>query len=692
MEQEYESAHGLKEYFRILLKRVWLLIIVFVVSVTAVAIASFRMEPIYRATALLRIEKKTPNIVPIQDVYQIDVRPDEYYETQYKLIKSRNVCKKVFARLELGKLVRYEGAQDPEGAFIEELIVDPVPDTYLANVSYESEDPKLAARVANGVADEYIASVKRDKRMVSDEAESGIAQQLPILREKRDKSEEALREFEKESSALSFEKRRAMIYEAFSSLNAQLIKVKQEIAKVEARYESVAKAKTVQDMLSLPAVVNNTAIQGYNREKLVLEARAAELSQKYKADSEPIKAIKSKTKVVDEKIRSEASKIARSIETELQEKKSEEEKLQALIEKQKKLANTFDANMNEYESLKAGVERNRRHYEKFLQSQKELQSSSRFNLSTVQIVDRAEVPEIPVRPRKMLNLLVAAVLSLLGGVGLAFLFEHLDDSIKSHEEIERYVKLPMLGMVPSVKADRKNPEETDLFAHRKPKSSISEAYRTIRTSLLYASANKEPKAYVVTSAGPQEGKTTTAVNLSIALAHAGKKVLLVDSDLRKPRIHKTFKVDNAKGLTNYLVGQDDTEELALQTEIENLSFIPSGPIPPNPTELLDSVRMQEFIAKTKKDFDSIIFDSPPLVAVADAAVLAAMSDGAIQVIWAGNTSRKIVELGKERIKSVGSKIIGVILNNIRAARGEDYYYYSRYYKYYRTEDKGESGG
>ncbi len=691
MEQKQDHEFGLAEYIRIVRKRMWLIVVIFVLSVTGVTIASFRAKPIYQATALLRIEYRRPNIVSIEDVYLDWFSYQKYHETQYRLIKSRNICSKVFERLRSTQLKQYANSKDPVESFVDAIKVDPIPDTHLVNVSYESGNPEHAAGVINAVVDEYVLTVRQEKRDVSEEAETKITEQIPVLRKNLLESQAALQEFEHKHSALSFEKRRAIIYDALSSLSTQLTSVKQEIAKAKAKYKSVVNAEIAENILSLPSVVNNPAVRAYREEMVALETRKAKLAQTYKPGSDPVKVIDREIEVLRAEIQNEASRIARSIEKELEEKESEEKELQPLLNEQRELAKSFDVNMSKYDALKAEVEGNRKLYEEFVQRQKELQSSAKFDISTVQIVNRAEVPKEPVRPRKTQNVLLAGFLSLLAGIALAFLLEHMDDSIKSREDVDRYVKLPLLGVVPSIKAYKKNITEKDLLTHRKPKSAISEAYGNIRTSLLYALPNAEAKAYVITSAGPQEGKTTTAINLSIALALAGRKVLLVDSDFRKPRIHKTFKTDGARGLTNCLVGEEKARDLIVETEIENLSFMPSGPIPSNPAELLDSARMKELMTEMKESFDSVILDSSPLVAVSDAAVLAAQSDGVIQVILAGGTSRKIVELGKERIENTGAKIIGVVLNNMRVSRSGYYYYYPRYYKYYGVQDKAASG-
>jgi capsular exopolysaccharide synthesis family protein len=690
LEEKPTHEKGLQEYLHIIRKRIWLLLLIFVVTVTVVAIASYNATPIYSAIALLRIEKSTPSIVSIEDVYQADVGPDEYYETQYKLIRSRRVCSEVFNRLGLGESERYENSRDKVGAFSSDVIVEPIPDTYLVNVSYESPVPELAAKIANAVVDEYVSYVKREKKVISEEAESKITERIPELGRKLRESEDTLRLFEEENSALSFQKRREIIYTTLASLNRRVTEVKQELAKAEARHASVSAAESAEEILSLPDVVNNSAIQAYGREKLTLDARKAELVQTYKPDSSPVKAIDNKIDVVEKKIMDEASRIVQSVRMAMEEKKSEEQKLEALLEEHRELAKSFDKNVSRYDALKADVEQNRGLYQEFMQRRKELESSSQMDLGMVQIVDRAEVPRTPVRPRKMLNMLLAVVLSLLGSVGLALFLEYMDDSIKNHEDIEKYVGLPLLGVVPAMKVDGTTLQEKDKLAHLKPRSAISEAFRNVRTGLLYSAPNQESRAYVVTSAGPQEGKTTASTNLAIVLANAGKKVLLVDSDLRKPRINKTFSIDGGKGLTNYLVGQDSAEDCIAETEIENLSVMPSGPIPPNPAELLGSPKMKELIAELKKTYDTVIFDSPPVVVVTDAAVLAAQCDGAIQVIWAGHTSRKLIGLGREKIEAIGARIIGVVLNNVRSGQGGYYHYYPRYYKYYSSQDSTPS--
>ena len=234
MEHRSEPEHGLKYYLRIVRKRIWILIVLFVVCTTSTAIVSYRMTPVYRATAFLRIEKRTPNIVGIKDIYEIDTRADDYYETQYRLLTSRTICSEVFEKLSLAKLDRYANDREPVASFVDDVIVEPVSGTYLVNVSYESDNPMLAADVANAIADEYVSSIKREKKAISQETENKITTQIPALRQRLVQSQSALLSFEEENSALSFRKRREIIYSTLSSLNAQITMIDQEIAAAKA--------------------------------------------------------------------------------------------------------------------------------------------------------------------------------------------------------------------------------------------------------------------------------------------------------------------------------------------------------------------------------------------------------------------------------------------------------------------------
>ncbi|MBL7157874.1 MAG: polysaccharide biosynthesis tyrosine autokinase [Candidatus Omnitrophica bacterium] len=317
--------------------------------------------------------------------------------------------------------------------------------------------------------------------------------------------------------------------------------------------------------------------------------------------------------------------------------------------------------------------------------------------NNVNIEDAAEVPALPVKPKKKLNVLLAIIVGFFGGVGLAFFFEYLDDTVKDVEDIRKLTEWPFLGGIPEIKEDsgRITEFKKDMWVHINPKDPASEAYRAIRTSILFSATEECPlKTQLITSPGPQEGKTTTACNLAIAMAQNGKRVLLVDADMRKPRLHGIFKKKNDKGLSLFLSGQAKIEDIIQETDIENVSLVTGGLNPPNPSELIAGHRMDEFIQNTKKKFDFVIFDTPPVAIVTDAIVLSKVVDGLILVLESGKTSRRVLPRIFHLLQGSKAKVIGTVFNKISIKNSGYHYYYSRYYcKISReTNKEGEADG
>jgi len=305
--------------------------------------------------------------------------------------------------------------------------------------------------------------------------------------------------------------------------------------------------------------------------------------------------------------------------------------------------------------------------------------------NNISVQDWAEPMFIPIKPNKRKNVLLSIIVGLFAGVGMAFFLETLDNTIKSTEDIGRQADWPFLGYVPMI---RKDDQILELFVHSKPKSALAETYRTIRTGLLFSSTPELPlKSILITSPGEQEGKSTTVSNLAIAMAQNNKKVLLVDADMRKPRLHRVYEVDNKKGLSTYLSGQTPFEEIVLKTDIENLSFIGCGPHPPNPSELLATQKMQQFVTYAKKKFDYIFFDTPPIMVVTDAVVLSKVVDGTVIVMESGRTSRKIVPMLRQKLNNAKAKVTGFIINKIKAQDGKYEHYYEYYTRYYGEDDQ-----
>jgi succinoglycan biosynthesis transport protein ExoP len=316
---------------------------------------------------------------------------------------------------------------------------------------------------------------------------------------------------------------------------------------------------------------------------------------------------------------------------------------------------------------------------------KETDLTGGLKSSNIRIVDKAEVPLIPVKPRIKLNILISVIMGTLLGLGLAFFFEYMDNTVKNTDDVERYVKLPLLGSVPIMKSKNGTLPETVTLSD--PKSTISEAYRSIRTGIIFSSTNNQHQSLLVTSAEPKEGKTATTCNLAIAMAQAGNRVLLIDADMRKPKVHKVFNLDNSVGLSSLLVNQGKLEQAIQKTSLPNLMVLTSGPIPPNPSELLGSEQMKKLLGGLKKGFDRVLVDSPPTVAVTDSTILSNTLDQTLLVVSSGQTSREVVLRCKQILSECASQMVGVVLNNF-SIRHRDYYYskYSYYYDYRYGED------
>jgi capsular exopolysaccharide synthesis family protein len=329
-------------------------------------------------------------------------------------------------------------------------------------------------------------------------------------------------------------------------------------------------------------------------------------------------------------------------------------------------------------------------YQLLAAREKETGVLSGIRTNNIRMVDRAKVPNIPFSPNRPRSLALGLLLGLVGGVGLAFFLEYLDDTVSDPDQLERYVHVPFLGPVPQLEPKETGPLSRDLISMKEPKSVYAEAFRSVRTSILFSSPDDPPRVFVVTSSGQGEGKSLTAINLAITMALNEKRVLLVDADMRKPRLHKVFGIENKFGLSNLIGGSPEVGLALNKTQVPTLMVMPSGPVPPNPSEMLGSARLAKFLELLREKFDAIIFDCTPLIAVTDATVLATQVDGVILVIKSGSARRKILKRAVKQLEDVQAKIIGAVLNQVNV-KNSSYYYASYYAHYYGEKEDGGKG-
>ncbi|MDD3089684.1 MAG: polysaccharide biosynthesis tyrosine autokinase [Candidatus Omnitrophica bacterium] len=631
-----EQEIDLREYLDILMRRRWMIISFTLILCTLSLIYSFMMKPVYQGTTRILIEKEAPKVVKMDEVSSVDFSAREYYQTQYKILKSRVVAAKVDAALGgykpydkwKGRLTKKDIQELSDDQRVDALLaqveVKPVPNTQLVEVSVDDIEPEVSARLTNLWADNYVAYTLDAKFEATQYASEWLKEKIKEAQQNLEKSVRELQMYKKEHN----------------------ITIEDE---ADGKMGGV---DTYQELL---------------KRKSELEIQMAEKLQYFKEKHPEMIGLKSELEMVTMKLEGEKDKKVFSGDKGVQ-----------------------------YSVLRQDVETNREIYDALLQRMRETQVTGELKTTNIRVVDKAVVPEKPVKPKKKLNLIIALFVGLFGGGGLAFFIESLDQSVKTPEDLKNRVKMPCLATVaiPS-EADEKDCKP-EFITHVRPRSVISEAYRGLRTSIMFTAVEHTRKIIMVTSSGPQEGKTTTAINLAIAMAQSGEKTILLDADLRKPRVEEAFgrKIDH--GLTDILAGNEELLTDVHKSDIPNLDIITCGSIPPNPSELLGSKKMEEFLAELGKKYDRIIIDTPPVLAVTDAVVLSGKVDGVVIVVRAGETHKNAILRSKELLDTVKtSNLLRAVLNMVEHGKTSGYYYYYRQYygkkygKYY-GESKGKT--
>jgi capsular exopolysaccharide synthesis family protein len=594
------------------------------------------------------------------------------------------------------------------------LNISPVRQTRLVEISFKSPDPALASQIVNTLAEEFI-DFSMEKRFVStQQASKFLEEQTEELRKNLAAKERELQEYSKGKDLFYLSDEESAVVNTFSDLNKAYTQAQIDRIQFRTAFEELESLKVD----SLPQFIDNQLIEDLKTEYTQITNEYEEKIKIFRPSYPDMLQLKAKLDSMRTQLESEIARAVDAAGASYRTARNRELSLKQLLDQQKASVSQMNSDAIMYNSLMIEVENIRNLLNSLVERQKETLVSARLGsleTNNMSIIDRAEPPRRPVSPKKKLNLILAFIVGLAGGIGLCFVLEYLDNTVKGPEDVEQLVQLPSLGMIPFLSADglkkikkhghfhryRYSSEldgsleqeelsklkDIELINHLFPRFSISEDYRTVRTAILLSYPEKPPKTIVVTSALPQEGKTTTLVNLAVAFSQLGEQVLIVDSDMRKPRMHRIFEVESSGGLSGYLTGRIPFKECVFKTQIDNISVIPSGPIPPNPSELIDSQRMKLMIEGIKKAFDVILLDTPPLLAVVDPVILAAMADATVFVLQSGKTTDKALISGAEELRRAKAKIIGVVLNGVRLDKESGYY--SKYYRSsYRSEEDG----
>lgn len=712
-----EREIHLRDYLKVIDKRRYSVYTFFIIVFTLVLIGTLSSQPVYMASTKILIERGAP--ADLERTYYLPYDP-EFYETQYQLIKSVSVAERVVKMLGYDKNPDLFFSLDKRGdSFISDVLawagnlfslfvrnnedvpekandknpsevivktissgisVRPIKNSKIVEISYESTSPRLAATIANAAARAYMEQILEMKMNASRYTLQWMTKKAEEEKAKLERSEKALQEYMKKNDIVTLENRVTVIPQKLAELSTELVKAETKRKELEVLYRRVRKyRKHPEKAETMPAIASDPTVQSLREQILKAEQNIMELSKKYGYKHPVMKRAVSELEVLKERKTQEIQRVIDSIKNDYELALSKERDLKALLARTKSEALDLNEKFIQYGILKREVETNRQLYDALMKKIKEQSVTEKIQPVNVWIVEKAEIPESPVKPRKALNLLLGIIVGLFGGIGIAFFIEYLDNTIKSPDDAEARLGKPVLGVIPLLKEKGKTIEDIVL---KEPRSSFAEDYKVLRTSLLLSSAEAPPKTVLITSTGPEEGKTVTAINLATAIAQSEYSVLLMDADLRKPRIHKIYSLRNDKGLSTYLAGGSDIN-IIREGPLPNLSVIPSGPIPPNPSELLGSKRMKELLETLRGSFDVIIIDSPPVLTVSDSLVMGKMTDGVLLVTRGGKTTYELSMRSIKSISDMKANLLGIVINAIDMKRG-DYYYY-RYYNYYSDD-------
>jgi capsular exopolysaccharide synthesis family protein len=703
----------LYDYLLILRKHQWLIVSFLLAVVTIVSIATFRMQPVYTTTARIEIDRENTSVLPFQaaDSYDLMMDMDSYTETQSRILTSETLALHTIRNSGLiphavmqggpaeseaitsGSLANHK--RPPElGAFLASLSVKRVPQSRLLDVSFESTDPLLAAQILNAHIANYMEENFRSRYDTTAKATLWLTDQLSELKVKVQNSEDARLAYERQHQIWELDDRQNITSQRLNDLNKEVTEAQSERMRREALYE-FAKAGNID---VVPQLRQDSNLQELIKRHSDIYTHYLDALNQYGPNFPRVQREQAQLKEIENLMDDEKRNILEALGNDYNAARQREGLLNEALNEQKTEVNLMSQSMVEYNILKRDAEANKSMYIGLLTKLKEANISAGLKSSNIRVVDPAMVPSYPSRPAKARNIGLSFLVGLVGGVGLALLREYLDNTVKTPDDVENLVRLPALAVVPAFTSENGtgrrgrfttgsslNGHETriELVAQHLPKSQMSEAFRALRTSILLSQADHPPQVILVTSALPREGKTTAAANLAVTLAQLGDRTLLIDADLRKPGVARLLNMTDGKyaGLSSYLAGVSSLEAVAVpHPEIPNLVAIPTGPLPPNPADLLSSHKLTDALRELRGQYKFIVIDSPPIMAATDAVILSVQTDGVLLVVRSGETPKEAFTRARDLLSSVKCHLLGVVLNAVDSS-APDYYYSYRYYPY-----------
>jgi succinoglycan biosynthesis transport protein ExoP len=732
-----ESAIG--DYVRVLMKRKWTVLACLFTIFSVVAIASLKTTPVYEASGSIAINKPDSSLGNFNNspTFNLDYYDPTEIETEVKILQSDLLALQVVKDLNLDRRPEFGGKAAPPSSL--DLAPDPLqadpsrtsalianfrgnlkvtlaPNTKIIEVHFRSADKELAANVVNKLMEDYTENNFKSRFDSTMQAEDWLKNQLVDLKMKVESSQEKLVRYQQEHEILGIDEKQNITTAKLDELNKALTAAESERMNKESVYrlaesgdaDTIASAASGLDAAGPGAQSPSALLESLRAKQADTKIQVAELSTQFGPAYPKVAQLNGQLKEIDAQILSETRKIAGKIRGEYMAALQRENMLHDALEKQKQEENKLNESAIEYSILKRDLESYRQLYEGLMEKMKEAGVSAGLKSNNFRIVDVARVPTGPIEPNIPRNLAFAFILGLSSGVGLAFLLEGLDNTVRTTEQAQMISGLPPLGMIPmGSKTAREgasgrrlviamSKEAVELVTQVRPQSQMAEAYRALRTSLLLSNLGAPPKVIMITSALPQEGKTTTSINCAIVLAQKGVRVLLIDADLRRPSIHKTLGMGPRSGLSNVLTGSATLQQAITRSPVlPNLWILPAGTPPPNPAELLASANMRDVLEELRGQYDHVVVDTPPTLSVTDAVVLSPRADAIVLVIRSGQTTKHALRRSRDILAQVNAKVSGVLLNAVDLSSPDYYYYYeyqgkySRYYRDHESHDNDE---
>jgi exopolysaccharide transport family protein len=725
----------LHEYLRVLIKRKWTVLACAAGIFAVVAIATLRMTPVYEASGSVAVNKPDQGLLNFKDSPTVNV---DYYDptdldTEVRVLQSDQLALLVIRQLNLDKRPEFGGSPatkptntltvDPLqsdstqtsellGGFKGGLHVAAIPNSRIIEIHYRSTDPQTAASIVNTLANVYVEQNFKTKFESTMQTADWLSKQLVDLQMKVESSQEKLVRYQKAHDILGLDEKQNITTQKLDELNKELTSAESDRMSKESLYK-LAQSGNIEALSAAPVAgaaagtnagsTGSTLLDSLRSRQADLKIQIAELSTQFGPAYPKVAQLNNQLKEVEAEIQTESHKTADRLHNQYLAALARENMLHEALNRQKGEANQLNESAIEYNLLKRDVETNRTLYEGLLERLKEAGITAGLRSSNVKIVNAARVPVGPSEPNVPRNLAFGLLLGLTSGIGLAFLLENLDNTVRTPEQAQVISLLPTLGMVPNgsrplngqiqtksiLPVSTASSEVVELVTQHRPQSQMAESYRAIRTSLLLSSLGGPPKVILVTSALPQEGKTTTSINISIVLAQKGVRVLLVDADMRRPSVHKNLGMASHTGLSNVLTSNATLEQAIVRSPIHpNLFILPAGPPPPNPAELLASADMGDLVQDLRGLYEHVVIDTPPTLSVTDAVVLSTRADSVVLVIRSGQTTKAALRRARDLLAQVNAKVTGVLLNAVDLA-SPDYYYYEyqgKYGSHYYTDD------